>query len=313
MRSLVVGLALAWSSGAFAQSAGAQSAGAQAEALFRQGKSLMTEGKTAEACTAFAESEKLEHAVTTLLNLAACREKNGQLASAWGFFLQAERETRAANDAATKQMHTVAQDRSQKLEARLSTLTIAVPDRVAGLSVSRDGIAIDAAAFDKPLPIDGGTYKIAAHAPGMTDWSTTIVVGAEHDAKSVEVPQLHALVAQPTNPPPPREPAVTPHRSHLAPILTGAGAVVLLGGAVGFDLWGNGKYDDAKAEIVSQAKRDALYDSANHKRYIAEGLGIAGIAAAGVTVWLALRHPDEAAATSHLLISPTGVGYVGAF
>ena len=96
--------------------ASAQSAGAQAEVLFRQGRELMTAGKFNEACTAFAESQRLEPGVTTLLNLAGCREKNHQLASAWGLFLEAERQTRSATDAAQQQLHGTSQDLARKLE-----------------------------------------------------------------------------------------------------------------------------------------------------------------------------------------------------
>ena len=39
--------------------------------------------------------------VATLLNHASCREKNEQLATAWGLFLEAERQTRAATDEPT--------------------------------------------------------------------------------------------------------------------------------------------------------------------------------------------------------------------
>lgn len=39
---------------------------------------------------------------STLLNLASCRERNGQLATAWGLFLDAERATREATDGANK-------------------------------------------------------------------------------------------------------------------------------------------------------------------------------------------------------------------
>src|SRR6185436_13656654 len=90
---------LLWSSAALAQPAGAQ-----AEVLFRQGRTLLSAGKVAEACSAFEESQKLEPAVTTLLNLAGCREKLGQFATAWGLFLEAARQTRSGN-AANQQMH----------------------------------------------------------------------------------------------------------------------------------------------------------------------------------------------------------------
>src|SRR5215207_2480988 len=88
---------------------------AKAEALFRQGRELMAAGKLGEACAAFDASQRLEAATTTLFNQADCREKNGQLATAWGLFVEAERKTRGARDATGVKLHKVAADRAAKL------------------------------------------------------------------------------------------------------------------------------------------------------------------------------------------------------
>src|SRR3954471_24366256 len=90
----------------------AQSSTAQAETLFRQGKDLMAKGKIAEACAAFDASQKLDPTISTLLNQAACREKNEQFATGGGLSLEAERETRTASDAATQQLHQVASSKA---------------------------------------------------------------------------------------------------------------------------------------------------------------------------------------------------------
>src|ERR1700688_204100 len=66
----------------------AQDNSATVEALFNEGRRLATEGKLAEACPKFLSSYKLEHRTRTLLNLADCYEKNGQLASAWARFVE---------------------------------------------------------------------------------------------------------------------------------------------------------------------------------------------------------------------------------
>ncbi len=71
--------------------------------------------------------------------------------------------------------------------------------------------------------------------------------------------------------------------------------------------------------MTSQTRRDELYGSANNKRYVAEGLAITGVAAAGLAVWLYVRHPDDderptaTAAKSRLVVTPMGIALVGGF
>jgi hypothetical protein len=196
----------------------AQPAAAQAEVMFRKGKQLLAEGKTAEACAAFDASQKLDPTVSTLLNQANCREKNGQLATAWGLFLEAERQTRGGGDE-NKQLHQVATAKAAKVEARMSTLTINADSKLAGLEVRRDTTVIDPLTYNQALPIDGGTYKITAKAPGKVEWSTTIKIENEKDAKTVTVKleePKKAVVAPPPAPPPPAPPPVAPTKDAAA-------------------------------------------------------------------------------------------------
>ena len=285
---------------AFAGAAHAQPTGAQAETLFRQGKDLMARGKIAEACAAFDASQKLDPVITTLLNQAACREKNGQLATAWGEFLEAERQTRTAADDATRQLHQVAASHAAKLEPRLSTLTITVPaeSRASGLQILRGGEPVDPGAWSKALPVDGGTYKITASAPGNADWSTLVTIGNEHDAKAIEVPRLKAAALVPPHasaPPAGARPAPAEHpRGRLVAYALGGGAIALAGGALGFELSASSTYAKAKTE-PDNSRQDSLWHSANTRRYVAEGLGAAGLVCAGATVWLYLRPGTEEA------------------
>jgi hypothetical protein len=292
----------------------AQSSAAQAETLFRQGKDLIAHGKIAEACAAFDASQKLEPTLATLLNQASCREKNGQLATAWGLFLDAERQSRAGTDENTRQLHQVAADHAAKLEPRLSTLTINVPPdiRVAGLEVVRNADVVDAGAWNKALPVDGGTYKITARAPGNAEWASTITVGTERDAKSIDIPKLKAAALKPA-PAGDKHPAPAPvvaeaHRSRVVPIVLGVAAVALGGGALALNASANSTYDKSKVE-PNNATQDSLYNSANHKRYAAEGLAVAGVACAGVAIFMLVRgggEPESAArdAQARLHVEP---------
>ena len=289
----------------------AQPTGAQAEVLFRQGKDLMAKGKYAEACAAFDASQKLEGSTSTVLNEAACREKNGQLATAWGLFLDAERQTRGATDPAGKQMHDIAVDRAGKLEPRLSTLAIDIPDdvKIGGLEILRDSDVVDPGAWNKTLPVDGGTYRITARAPGNAEWTTTVSVNPERDAKVVDIPKLKAadlgkpVPAPAPAPLPDAQPApvklgptttdavVTesaPSRATWVPYAVGGGAVALLGGALAFEHGAESTFDQAKAER-DRSKQLSLWNSANTERYTAEAFAIGGVAAASVAVWLYLR------------------------
>ncbi|HSR98645.1 MAG TPA: hypothetical protein VLM79_16425, partial [Kofleriaceae bacterium] len=110
-----------------AGTAQAQSAPDQAEAQFQRGKRLMAEGKIAEACAAFDDSQRLDPSPATVMNQAHCRERNGQLATARALFLEAARQTSAMRDAKWKKTHATATGLAAKLDPRLSTLRIDVP------------------------------------------------------------------------------------------------------------------------------------------------------------------------------------------
>ena len=297
MRTLCSALSLV----ALVATADAQPSSAQAEVLFRQGKQLMAAKNYGEACAAFDASQKLDPSLATLLNQADCREQNGQLATAWGLFLDAERQTRAATDAASVQMHKVASQRAAKLEPKLSKLTIVVEAdaRLSGLEITRNGATVDPGTWNRTLPVDGGTFTISVKAPGHVDWSTSVTVAGSADAKTVTIPTLADKPAEPTPAvtaltPEPEQPEDEPDEtpsggsSKILPIAFGAGAVALLGGGLAFELSGRSTYDDAKRE-PDDAKQKSLWDSANRKRYIAEGMAVAGVACAGVAVWLFVR------------------------
>jgi hypothetical protein len=275
-----------------ASRADAQEAGAQAEALFREGRELLAAGRVPQACSAFEQSQKLEPATTTLLNLAGCREMNKQYASAWGYFLQAERETRTLTDANGMKFHEIAAARADAIERKVSKLTISVSaeSRIDGLEVLRGTTPVEANAWNRALPVDGGTYTVTARARGATPWTTTVTVGVEADTKTLDIPKLQTAAPEPEEEE--LEPdTLTPRpRSLVLPIVLGSVAVVALGGAVAFELSAEAVFDESQAE-PDPMKSDLLFAKANHRRYAAEALAVTGIAAAGVAVWLYLRPP----------------------
>lgn len=170
---------------ASAQSSGNQAA---AEALFKQGRDLMASGHLAEACPKLAESQRLDPGTGTLLNLATCYERNGQVASAWVTYKEA---ATAAQNADQPERAQLARHKAAELEPRLPTLTIVVPaaaDRP-DLQIRRDGEAIGRAAWGVPIPVDPGAHSVEATAGGRKTWQGQAAVEGA-GAQSIEVPPL---------------------------------------------------------------------------------------------------------------------------
>lgn len=289
----------------------AQSTSDEAEALFQRGKKLMADGKIAEACTAFDDSEKLEPTTATVLNQANCREQNGQLATARMLYLEAARQTSAKTEPKWKRMHATATSRAAKLDPRLSTLQIDVPAAVitSGLEVIRDDAIVAPSSWNVASPIDGGTYRISARAPGRVAWSETVTVGAERDARVIAVPVLSELRPPPpppiakTDAPDPRPaPALvriadespwTPRRKLAIGLASGGAAALAIGSVLG--VLSNRKRRDADALCPDPRLACNSAARANQLSASASDLGVgadvafgvaAGALTAAVVLWM---------------------------
>ena len=282
----------AWHATAWAQSA-------DAESLFDDGDRLMKEGKLAAACDAFEASNRIEQRAGTLIRLGDCREDNHQLASAWSAFKDALTRVRDA----TKK--TIATQKLAEVEPRLSYLTVNVADdnKLDGLEITRNGQAIDPAAWNRPVAIDGGSYAIVAHAPGYKDWTSSTSVPNELGKVAIDVPKL----VEAPKPPPPPKPVVAPPiikivqapspwttRRQIA-VATAAIAVVGLAGGITFGVLADqkqhladGQCQDPTVPCENAASARALNATAHERAGIANiGYVIAGAAAVTTGVlWL---------------------------
>ncbi len=182
---LVLGTVLALSGSASAQNSTDK---ATADARFEQGRKLMADGNFAQACPKFAESQRLDGGIGTMLRLADCYEKNGQIASAWAQFREAAQVAARASDNREK----VARRRATDLESTLPKLaiTLAPQAQVPGMVIKRDGEAVGIATLGIEIPIDPGLHSITVSAPGKATWTTSIDVAATSGASSVTIPAL---------------------------------------------------------------------------------------------------------------------------
>jgi hypothetical protein len=157
----VVAGALALATPAFAQA----SDPAAADALFRKGREAAEKGDWATACPKFAESQRLDPAPGTLLNLADCEEKLGHLASAYEHFKTAL-ETMAANDDRIP----FAKRHIASVEKLVPHLTLsASPDLPANARVMRDDVELGSASFGLAIPVDPGAHAVVVLVPGHVE------------------------------------------------------------------------------------------------------------------------------------------------
>jgi hypothetical protein len=279
-----------------------------AQTAFDEGRRLEDAGDFAGAVERFEESERLDPALGTLLNLANCYERAGRLASAWRMFTRGATEAAALGESKRAQR---AIERAGALVSRLSTLVIRIEgdDVAPDEEVRVDGARIDRSQWGTPQVIDGGSHVVEAVAPGRSEWSGKLSTANEWDRAVVTIPGLmpappEASPAAPSVAPKPVEaveaaPAVvrpppvesekkmawTPARIAAA---TAAGVgVVLLGVGVGYGLEARARWNARQDDCAYNFCTDAGYtltaqarDAANVSTVAFVGAG-AALAAAG--------------------------------
>jgi hypothetical protein len=234
---------------------------ARAQQLFDSALADAEAGKLASACPKFLASQEADPKTSTLLNLASCYEKNGQTASAWGAFREAEGLSRKI---ARADWEAIARGRAEALEPKLVRLTVQVPEtsRVPGLVVTRDGAKLAAGELGVAIPVDPGEHVVGASAAARTPWETSVTV---RDASAtVAVPLLEPAPVALVDAPPAAPPASSidhggEHASWWTPLRTtgvvvaGVGVVGLVTGAV-LGLAAKSSYDDARVRCADGAR-----------------------------------------------------------
>mgnify|MGYP001061677752 CR=1 FL=1 len=306
MHRLAFLLALLTPSIAWAQ---ADNSAARAQSLFEQAVTAARAGDYATACPKFAASQRLDPKTSTQLNLASCYELNGQLASAWASFKEAEASARkhGRSDWAERAATAV-----KNLEPKLVRLTVRVPESLRALpvSVELDGTPLLATEWDQGLPIDPGEHRVAWTAPDheratrAVNVTTTNVELTLSDLERTPAPAVPAA----TPPAPSVQDTVAAPSGFwstgrvVGAALGGVGIAGLVAGSV-FGLSASAKYDEAETlcGVASGSPRtclpdrstDALAarDAAGTEATVSPGLFIAGgaLTAGGAALFLLSR------------------------
>ncbi len=294
---------------------------AVAEALYRQARDLMAAGDYEHACPKFAESQRLDPATGTLLNLASCHERQGRLATAW---LEYADVIAAARRDAREDRVQYASERMAELEPKLSRLTLVLaPDaETPGLDIELDGAKVGRAVLGAPTPVDAGPHTVQVLAPGKKPLTLRVEVGASADQKTLSIPRLEDAEPEPAPPVTPPAPLVTPpppsdsDRATTRPVptsvyLAGGITLALAAGAGATGLAYLNKRDDYNASMTQERKDEALTYS-----YVNLGLWVGAAIGAGVTTYLYVTRPTERVAlrvTPLLAPQLAGLGVSGGF
>jgi hypothetical protein len=300
----VLGLSLAAiSAAAPVRADGASDARARAQQLFDSALADVQAGRFADACPKFRASQEADPKTTTLVNLGTCYEKNGQTASAWGAFREAES---SAHRSGRADLEVLAHGRAEALAPKLARITIRVGDAARGtpgLEVARDDAQLGSGEWNVAIPVDPGTHRIEARAPDRVAWSTRVDV--ETGTTTVDVP---ALAPAPARAPAPSEPVVrSPGDSWSTTKKTAAAAIgvgvagLLTSGVLG--LVASANYRDARGQCTApvhdcSATAVAQSDRAYTLAGMATGVAIAGaaVAVAGGVIFVLAPSPTKGGA-----------------
>jgi serine/threonine-protein kinase len=298
---------------AFGDPAGEQKA--TAETLFEEGRALVEHGSYQEACPKFAESQRLEPGIGTMLWLADCLENDGQTASAWATFREAASMAGVRHDPREQ----VARARADALKPRLSHLAISVPpaSAVEGLEVLRDGVLLGHAAWSSPVPVDPGSHSVVARAPRHRTWMVTIVVHPDASSLEISVPALEPVTLRPpledaAEPTVPREqPGHQPAAWRTVGLIAAGVGIVGVGFGTVLSFAAKSRYDDSNqgGHCLPDDSCDALgkqdRSDANGLALgatVAMGAGAAALAGGAVLYFTAPQGPMR------LTIQPTASG-----
>lgn len=297
----------------------APTASTSAQKLFDEAKSLMKAGNYAPACDKLRESQSLEPALGTLLNLADCNEHIGLLASAWSDFRKAQEL--AKNDG-QQAVEKAARARAEALEPRVPRLVVSTRATAEpSLELEHAGTK-QAVSWGTALPLDPGDYQLRASAAGFQDWKTTLHVTEGVGTLTVTVPPLEPEVqAAPSAPVAPvatnsvattaSEPARPTHGIPTASwVLFGTGAAAL-GTSLVLGIMAKSQYNSADCPgnvCATQAAYDDRKSALGKATAANVAFAVGALAgAAGVVVWA--LHPGTPSQTgSQKLELRVGVG-----
>ena len=282
---------------------------AAAERLFQDARSALVAGNYDAACPMFAESYRLDPAPGTMLNLADCEERRGQLARAWQHFRRLYDVLPASDERRAE-----AKLRADAVEPRIPRLRVVVASAAA--TVVRDGVTLGPASLGIRLPVDPGKHVIVVTAKGHRErvYEVSLTEGDDKDLSVTTGEPIEA--AEPIDVRPdavaPQVPTSPPGNAQWTAgwVVGGAGVgAIVTGGALGIaSLVKLSSANQAcSGNVCADAAAVSKYQSAQALALATDvTLGV-GVILLGTAVVLLLTAPRSAAAVlAHVSLTSIG-------
>ncbi len=291
----------------------------EASTRFKRGVELFGEGDFRTALIEFRRAYEIAPDFTVLYNIGQTQYQLSDYAGAFGTLTRyledgGERikpDRRAEVDSALK-----------KLEARVGRLT--VHSNLAGAEILVDDVKVGVTPLAEPLLVSAGRRTIAAASGTRPSIVRKVDIAGRDDVElSLDFPVLDKdSSGGPADAPAPIAPAPELNRTPMW-ITVAATAAFTAGAAVCGVLALKAK-DDLDEQLDTFPTTAEQLDSARSKTQnfaiAADVLGVAGVLAAGVSVYFAVSPPTEAAsktaaksASANLVVAPTGMWLQGRF
>jgi len=202
LRAFRAAVVLAWLVPLVARAQTAPDDAVAAEALFTAGRADVEHGDYAAACPKFAESQRLDPAPGTMINLADCEEHLGHLARAW--LLWREALERLPGDDERRPVVATRVETIDKRVPRLTVILAPAAKTATDVRILRDDTDVPVRHLGVAVPVDPGEHVLLVDARGFGP--SRYVVNVPEGARQTVVldvgpPEARPAEAAPVRPP----------------------------------------------------------------------------------------------------------------
>ena len=264
----------------------------------------------ATALDHFQRAESLYKVPSISVMVARCLARVGRVVEAVDKY---EETLRVPLDAAAPEaFQRAVADATTEVEgvrARVARLELRLPaDAPPGVQVMLDDRPVPPALLGVPKPVNPGTHRLSARAPGRTPYTADVTL-REGGRQTVEIALETAAPSAPSTP-------VAEPRHRVSPLtivlLTGGGLAIAAGAVTGIAAMSHKSSLDAACKPGCPSNMSADLAAFRRDRTLSYlGFGL-GLAAAGTGAYL-LLHQDSSGRQVGALVLPGGAAVTGSF